>query len=123
MRRLAFVVEPTPIDDGLLATRLRASNAGTVCTRSVRLARALESDERLDWERSVAAALGERSDVRAALLGEAMTELDFRARRWLRVPRVCASLASSFGFLLATVALRVGLADMAGSGALDESLP
>jgi alkylhydroperoxidase family enzyme len=48
-----------------------------------------------------------------------MTDLDFRSRRWAKVPRVTASLSSTFGFLLATMALRVGLSDLVG--ALDDS--
>jgi hypothetical protein len=44
------------------------------------------------------------------LVNEQLTELDGRAQRWVRVPRVCASLATSAGFLLASIALVQGLA-------------
>ncbi len=64
-----------------------------------------------DWERDLVAALSAAPDVRAALVNEQLTELDYRIQRWQRVPRVCASIATSFGFMLATLVLRKGLAD------------
>ncbi len=109
-RRLRYVVELTPIDDGALAGCLagRASSPPPLPALAARLAALPDAD----WERGVLAAVEHGQESRAAMLGESMTELDFRARRWARVPRVCASLASSFGFLLATVSLRVGLANV-----------
>ena len=53
--------------------------------------------------------------MRAALVNEQLTELDYRIQRWSRVPRVCASIATSFGFMLATLVLRKGLATPATS--------
>lgn len=64
-----------------------------------------------DWERDLVDALSAPADVRAALVNEQLTELDYRIQRWQRVPRVCASIATSFGFMLATLVLREGLAD------------
>ena len=64
-----------------------------------------------DWERDLVAALSAPADVRAALVNEQLTELDYRIQRWSRVPRVCASIATSFGFMLGTLVLRKGLAD------------
>ena len=63
-----------------------------------------------DWERELLAALASPVDVRAALVNEQLTELDYRIQRWSRVPRVCASIATSFGFMLASLVLRNGLA-------------
>jgi len=64
-----------------------------------------------DWERDLVEALSAAPEVRAALVNEQLTELDYRIQRWARVPRVCASIATSFGFMLATLVLRKGLAD------------
>ena len=64
-----------------------------------------------DWERDLLAALEAPAELRIALVNEQLTELDYRIRRWSRVPRVCASIATSFGFMLATLVLREGLAD------------
>ena len=47
--------------------------------------------------------------ARAALVNEQLRELDYRIGRWARVPRVCASICTSGGLLLATMALRIGL--------------
>jgi hypothetical protein len=63
-----------------------------------------------DWERDLLAALGAPPDQRVALVNEQLTELDYRIQRWARVPRVCASIATSGGFMLATLVLRNGLA-------------
>ena len=44
------------------------------------------------------------------MLGEPLSELDWALQRWDRVPRVCASVASSAGFLCATVSVIQALA-------------
>jgi len=65
-----------------------------------------------DWERDLLDALAvARADARVALVNEQLTELDLRVQRWARVPRVCASIATSFGIMLGTLVLRRGLAD------------
>jgi hypothetical protein len=64
-----------------------------------------------DWERDLLDALTAPAAQRIALVNEQLTELDYRIQRWARVPRVCASIATSFGFMLATLVLRKGLAD------------
>ena len=63
-----------------------------------------------DWERDLLEALGSPPRERVARVNEQLTELDYRIQRWSRVPRVCASIATSFGFMLATLVLRNGLA-------------
>lgn len=63
-----------------------------------------------DWERDLLEALGAPPRERVARVNEQLTELDYRIQRWSRVPRVCASIATSFGFMLATLVLRNGLA-------------
>jgi hypothetical protein len=61
------------------------------------------------WEQSVLQAGGGPPAERVALFNEELQELDWRVQRWARVPRVCASIATSSGLLLATLALREGL--------------
>jgi hypothetical protein len=113
-RRLAYVLGLTTIDSGALVAALRHFRGAG---RGLPLPLLRESFLELpgaDWERELVTALADAGPMRAALVGEAMTELDFRAKRWSGVPRVAASLASSFGFLLATVVVRVGLSGLAG---------
>ncbi|MEO7092640.1 MAG: hypothetical protein ABI175_05275 [Polyangiales bacterium] len=63
-----------------------------------------------DWERDLLEALAAPPELRVALVNEQMTELDYRIQRWARVPRVCASITTSAGFMLGTLVLRNGLA-------------
>jgi hypothetical protein len=114
-RRLFYVVGATPIDAASLATSLRRDKNKLQPHALALIASVLGKTIGMEWERDVVVALSQPVADRPALLGEAMTELDFRARRWFRVPRVSASLSSSFGFLLATLALRVGLSDLVGT--------
>jgi hypothetical protein len=58
-------------------------------------------------------ALGAPPSDRVALVNEQLRELDHRVGRWSRVPRVCASICTSAGLLLATMALRIGLTESA----------
>jgi hypothetical protein len=69
------------------------------------------SDPAADWERDLLATLAAPPEQRAALVNEQLTELDYRIQRWARVPRVCASISTSFGFMLATLVLRTALSD------------
>ncbi len=84
----------------------------------------IEKDQDADWERAWIEALGARAEVRTALTNEQLSELDYRAQHWARVPRVCASIASSSGFLLASLAMRAGLASDDGdvNGAIASAL-
>ena len=70
----------------------------------------VENEPSADWERDLLAALASPPDLRVALVNEQLTELDYRIQRWRRVPRVCASISTSSGFMLATLVLRNGLA-------------
>jgi len=106
-RRLLFVHQATDLDLATIEVALRG-NAGA--RRGASVSRALEG--RSGWEGEVARAIAlEAPNARIAELNEQLTELDFQLSRWSRVPRVCASLSSSAGFLLAAVVLREGLAD------------
>jgi len=75
-----------------------------------RVAKAIAREPHAEWERDLLAALAEPDEkVRAGRVNEQLSELDFRLARWARVPRVCASIASSAGFLCGSLALRFGL--------------
>lgn len=107
LRRLAFAVAPTAFDPALLLGALRGEGAEK---RVARMRRAAELEPAADWERELFAALDADDASRAGLVNEALSELDQRVKRWSRVPRVCASIATSSAFLLASLALRSGLA-------------
>ncbi len=107
LRRLAFAVAPTAFDPALLLGALRGEGAEK---RVARMRRAAELEPTADWERELFAALDANDASRTGLVNEALSELDQRVKRWSRVPRVCASIATSSAFLLASLALRSGLA-------------
>jgi hypothetical protein len=72
--------------------------------------RAIAKGSGATWEREVVAAVAEpHDDARVARVNEQLSELDFHLTRWQRVPRVCASVASSSGFLFGSLVLRYGL--------------
>ena len=102
---MALVVAPTRLDPSLLERGLK--DAASVA----RLRDALAHRADLAWEHQLveAACTGDEK-TREALLGEPLSELDWSLERWDRVPRVCASVASSAGFLSATVAVIEALA-------------
>ena len=108
LRRVFLVILATPFDLAAIANGLRGVSSEQARDLGAALARVPEAD----WEAAVFAASREPPDARAASLGEAATEIGFRTGRWARVPRVSATLASSLGFLLATISLRVGLSDL-----------
>ena len=102
-RRLAFAVSPTPYDPALL---LRALGDGADPSRLGRLRDALERAPGHPWEREVLeAATASDASARGAMLGEQIIEADWATERWARVPRVCASIATSVGFLCAALLL------------------
>jgi hypothetical protein len=105
-RRLAFALAPTALDAGTLASALRGEGKET---RAAALASTAAEVEGAEWERAVLEAVQGPPEERAAALNEQLRELDYTLARWVRVPRVCASIATSSGLLLAMVALRNGL--------------
>jgi hypothetical protein len=110
LRRLAFAVAPTPLDPARIARALRG-DAGRA--RFAAVDESVRAAPEGQWERALFEAARRPAAERAAYVNEQLTEVDYLAQRWERVPRVCASVASSSGFLLAAVALRVGLGDPA----------
>lgn len=108
-RRLRFALSATLHDLDRVVEALRG-DAGA--RRAERIAHALRGEP--SWEADILAAFEHRDPRRrTAELNEQLTELDYRLARWSRVPRVCASLSSSVGFLLAALLMRRGLADPA----------
>jgi hypothetical protein len=101
-RRLAWAVQPTWLDPQLLVVAGR----GRVADDWARLRDAIAACNAAAWEHDLLAALEAPDEPsRVALVNEQLRELDWRAQRWSRVPRVCASVATSAGFLFACVAL------------------
>lgn len=115
-RRLWFVAYPTALHPDDVLVLLRRSGQGNALAH---LHAAAVAAPEAEWERELCEALAVSSpDVRAALVNEQLTELDIRVDRWSRVPRVCASVATSVGILLGTLVLRNGLAT---TGLIDEA--
>ncbi len=107
-RRLGMAVAPTGLDHDTL----RAGLAGAEGPQArAWLAGALAGAPADAWERGLVEACSERDEsVRAALVNEQLSEFEVLANRWTSVPRVGARLATSVGFLCATVILLEGLA-------------
>ncbi len=107
-RRLWFIANPTAVHpDDVIAALGRSPTEADLKRVRDGLAKAPSAD----WERDLFAAIATREpDARIALVNEQLTELDLRMDRWSRVPRVCASVATSVGILLGTMVLRDALA-------------
>lgn len=102
-RRLYFATHAVAIHPAVWLARVRRGEGDVV-------ARAAERIPAASWERDLLAALAEPDEtVRAGRVNEQLSELDFLLGRWARVPRVCASIASSAGFLFGSLAVRFGL--------------
>jgi hypothetical protein len=114
-RRLAWAVAPTSLDAGTLFDAVRDVDP----THWPELRDALAATGREpSWEGDLLHALAEPDPrSREALVVEQLLELDWSAQRWARVPRVCASIATSAGFLFGSIALLQGLALPAEDGA------
>jgi hypothetical protein len=108
--RLAVAVAPTWLDARVLLERLRDAPGAESFNVVARAARA---ERRAEWEAALIDALEEPPPGREALVNEQLAEVDHRMQRLARVPRVCASLCTSGGFLLAAVSLRSSLGDPA----------
>jgi hypothetical protein len=114
LRRLVVAVAPTSLD----ADELRRALTGAAAMR--RLARAMEAST--PWEHALFSAFAEPDGgVRAALVSEQMLEFDARIARGSKVPRICASIASSAGFFFASLSVLQSSAALQ-EGSLDRSL-
>jgi len=107
--RLAFAAAPTSFDAEEILAELRGDDGARIFPDVCAAIRDAGSGT---WEGDLLDALVYPDDARATLLSEQLAELDWRVSRWARVPRVCASIASSSGFLLAALVIRTGLADL-----------
>jgi hypothetical protein len=102
-RRLATAVAPMQLDPQLVLEALQRDREGRLPGR---LREVLAGDPRFADEQELLEALAiDGVQERDARVDEALGDLRWRGQQGLRVPRVCASVASSTGFLLATVAL------------------
>lgn len=102
VRRLMWAVAPTSLDAATLNAEL--DRGGALAWPTLRDA-VLERDDG-GWVRDLFGALSEADEAtRAAFVNEQLTELDWQAGRWGRVPRVCASIATSSGLLFGCIAL------------------
>jgi hypothetical protein len=107
-RRVWFAANATALHpEDLYAALAKAKGPDAI----VALRELVANEPAADWERDLLDALTAPVAQRIALVNEQLSELDYRIQRWARVPRVCASIATSFGFMLATLVLREGLAD------------
>ncbi|HEX3345856.1 MAG TPA: hypothetical protein VHS09_14830 [Polyangiaceae bacterium] len=110
-RRLAWAVSPTSLDPAMLLAAV-ADRESWFSLRD-----AVASSPEASWEGELFQALAERNPrSRDALVTERLLELDWTAQRWGRVPRVCASIATSAGFLFGCIALLQGLSLPAEEG-------
>jgi hypothetical protein len=106
-RRLAIAVSPTSLDPKLLLEAL-PPREDLQTWRHLRDAIVARD---LPWESALFAAMAADSEAaREAAISEQLLELDWQSQRLSRVPRVCASIATSAGFLFASIALMRGLA-------------
>jgi hypothetical protein len=111
-RRLAAVVSPTRYDAKRLLAALHDADA-MKCLQEAFVRRGEAC-----WERDVLEAASEPSPAaREALLDEQVMEAGWAIDRYARVPRVCASIATSSGFLCAAVTLITTLGQGAGMDA------
>jgi hypothetical protein len=88
------------------------------------LVRVLATDDQFVWERELFAAIATEDPVQhEALVGEERLEVHERRQRWVRVPRVCARVATSAGFLFGSIALIRGLGEPLGDDLQDPQAP
>lgn len=119
-RRLAGVVSVTWLDPKLLLRELRCGDA----ERAAALRGAAADCPGAVWERAILEALATPdARARASLVHEQLRELDWNAQRWARAPRVCASVASSAGFLFGCAALMRALDDPEACGGVAGLVP
>lgn len=110
MRRLWLALTSTGVEPARLAAALRKKEGVTPPTLDD-VAQALSRDPETSREHALVLALRTPEAQRPAEVNEQLMDLEHDAQRWSRVPRVCASIATSMGFLLGSLALRQGLLD------------
>ncbi len=114
-RRLALVIAPTPLAPRVLLAALEGERGAAVLDA---LQEALADDPRFAWERDLLAALDEAPGPRRdAGVNEQVLELESRRTLWARVPRVCASIATTAGLLFGSIAMLEGMGVPSGDDA------
>jgi hypothetical protein len=106
-RRLAWATTPVALDLRLLDEALE-ERPSPASVRALREAMASDPALARGWEADLFDAFlapGDDERLRAGQLGESLIDLEGLCQRWARVPRVCASVATSTGFLAATIVL------------------
>ena len=106
VRRLAVAIAPAHFDVRVLLEHL---GRGDASQSFVEIEQAARADRRAEWFAALFDALEHRGAARTALVNEQLTEIDDVLQRFARVPRVCASLCTSAGFLLAALSIRSSL--------------
>jgi hypothetical protein len=120
VRRLATAIAPMQLEPGLVLEALQADASARL---PARLREVLAGDARFTHEAALFEALAVASDdERDARVSEELNELKARGQQGIRVPRVCASVASSTGFLLATISLIHAMGAPAPSGSEEMGL-
>lgn len=115
-RRLYLATNPIAFHPAVWLDRIKSGQGDAV-------ARAIEADPHATWERDLMDAVAEQpGEVRTIRINEQLSELDFRLTRWDRVPRVCASVASSAGFLFGSLVLLLGLAAVGSDDAQSDPI-
>jgi len=106
-RRLAWAVAPIALEPRMLLEALSGDRADALFRA---LTATVASDGGMAWERDLLGAFDESDErQRDALVNEQLLELEGRLARFSRVPRVCASIATSAGLLFGSLALLQGL--------------
>lgn len=100
-RRLLGVLQFPAVDLRTLLAAMKDRKSDVVAL--------LAEAEEGSWERLCAEGHRLTGDAAHAILNEALLELQFGLSKGARVPRITASVASSMGFLLASLVLRRGL--------------
>jgi biopolymer transport protein ExbB/TolQ len=114
-RRLAWAVAPIALEPRMVLDALAGEQADALLRA---LSAVVASDDRMSWERDLLTAFDEGIErQRDALVNEQLLELEGRLVRFSRVPRVCASIATSAGLLFGSLALLQGLGAPEGGDA------
>jgi len=116
-RRVAYAASPTSFDAATLVAALHGDDGARLFPDVCAAIRAAGAS----WESDLLEAFAQPAAARAAHVDEQLGELEWHVARWERVPRVCASVASTSGFLLAALVMRLGLADVAWAPADPET--
>jgi hypothetical protein len=101
-----MAVAPTGLDPRPILEALKGDEGKE---RFAAICATILDDPDARWEGELVRAIKSSGEQRAGRVNELLTELDYEVNGWSRVPRVCASIAASTGFCLASLALRQGL--------------